>query len=169
MPFLRATLETVQYIYSGARSTYFDAVDTSDTSGRLAITPILSHLEGVLDQLTFSEEAITKVVEQVVSDTSDTLELAEQYSEHSFMSVWQLNQPSFPYLSDLSSVSSTSESLYSTAHSSMPDLQYTVDYDTDVEYDADTEDTVPASALFIYSPHIPGCIYLSLHLFIYLL
>lgn len=137
---MQAITETVQYIYSGARSTYFTAVDSFDTSGRLAITPILSHLESLLDQLTFSEEIITQVVAQVVSDASDTLELAEEYSEHSFMSAWQLNQPSFPYLSDVSSVSSSSESLYSTICSSMPDLQSSVDYD------ADTEDTAPASA-----------------------
>lgn len=148
LPFLQAITETVQHIYSGARSIYFDAVDSSDTSGRLAISPILPHLESLLDQLMFSEEVITKVVAEVASDASDTLELAEQYSEHSFMSVWQLNQPSFPYLSDLSGFSSSSESLYSsTAYSSMPNLQFSVDFDdADTDYDADTEGAAPASA-----------------------
>lgn len=115
-------------------------MDSSDTSGRLAITPFLTYLETLLDQMDFAQEALTQTIAQVSSDTNDTLQLAEDFSDHSFQSVWQLNEHSFPYLSDLPVLSSSAESMYSCAShsSSLPELHFS--------YDADLEDSGPDSA-----------------------
>lgn len=115
-------------------------MDSSDTSGRLAITPFLSRLEILLDQVDFAQEALTRTITELSSDADHTLQLAKDFSEHSFQSVWQLNRYSFPYLSDLPALSSAAESIYSSvsSSSSLPELNFS--------YDADLEDSAPDSA-----------------------